>query len=340
MMPITARAKIHGAKVEARVGEERQAEAQEAVRAHLQQHAGQDHGARGGRLDVGVGQPGVEREHRHLDGEGEGEGQEQQVLGAPRAAARSCARTGRSKVYVAGGGAVLEVEGQDGDQHEERAGHRVEDELDRRVDAAGPAPDPDDEVHRDQHRLPEDVEEEEVERDEDAQHARLEQQHGDHELLQPRLDGVPGRQRASGMRKVVSSTSRRLMPSMPDVIADAQRRHPRPLLHELEVRRARRRSASTAASETTKVTTVTAEGRRRFSDAAPAARQERDEHGADGGQERDRARGVIAVIAAPGGRRPRPRRRASMVERVVHHEAGLHPAQAQRPAGHQRARRR
>src|SRR2546425_2679481 len=42
----------------------------------------------------------------------------------------------------------------------------VEDELDRRVNAVGAAPDADDEVHRDQHRLPEDVEEEEVEADE------------------------------------------------------------------------------------------------------------------------------------------------------------------------------
>src|SRR3989441_10413255 len=64
----------------------------------------------------------------------------------------------------------------------------VEDELDRRVNAVGAAPDADDEVHRDQHRLPEDVEEEEVEADEHAEHPRLEDQHRDHEFLPPVLD--------------------------------------------------------------------------------------------------------------------------------------------------------
>ena len=58
------------------VGEEGQAEAQHAVPAHLQEHAGEDHGARRGRLDVRVGEPGVQREHRHLDGEGQEEGEE------------------------------------------------------------------------------------------------------------------------------------------------------------------------------------------------------------------------------------------------------------------------
>ena len=39
----------------------------------------------------------------------------------------------------------------------------IQEELDGRVQAPRPAPDPDDEVHRDQHDLPEDVEQEEVE---------------------------------------------------------------------------------------------------------------------------------------------------------------------------------
>ena len=62
------------------VREERQAEAQHAVAAHLQEDAGQDHGARRGRLDVRVGEPGVHREHRHLDGEGQEEGEERPEL--------------------------------------------------------------------------------------------------------------------------------------------------------------------------------------------------------------------------------------------------------------------
>ena len=50
--------------------EQRQTEAQHAVGPHLQQHAGQHHGARCGRLDVRIRQPGVKREQRNLDREG------------------------------------------------------------------------------------------------------------------------------------------------------------------------------------------------------------------------------------------------------------------------------
>ena len=59
---------------------ERKRESHAAVRAHLQQHAGQNHRAGGRRLDVRVGQPGVEREQRHLDRERERERQEEPEL--------------------------------------------------------------------------------------------------------------------------------------------------------------------------------------------------------------------------------------------------------------------
>ena len=58
------------------LGEEVEAEANEPVGAELQHDAGQDHGARGGGLGVGVGQPGVQREQRHLDRERDGEREE------------------------------------------------------------------------------------------------------------------------------------------------------------------------------------------------------------------------------------------------------------------------
>ena len=64
--------------------QERQGDAHEAVRAELQQDRGQDHRALRRRLGVGVGQPGVEREHRHLDGEADehaGEDPDRGVLG-------------------------------------------------------------------------------------------------------------------------------------------------------------------------------------------------------------------------------------------------------------------
>ena len=56
------------------VGEERDREANEAVAAKLQEHAGEDDGACSWGLNVRVRKPGVEGEHRHLDGKGEREG--------------------------------------------------------------------------------------------------------------------------------------------------------------------------------------------------------------------------------------------------------------------------
>ena len=53
------------------------------------------------------------------------------------------------------------------------------------------APDPDDEEHRDQPRLEEQVEQHEVERDEHADHQRLEHEEGDHVFLHP-VRHLPG----------------------------------------------------------------------------------------------------------------------------------------------------
>ena len=77
MMPMTARVSSSGARSTAASGNRNSAEAQEAVGAELEQDAGQDHRAGGRRLGVGVGQPGVEREQRHLDREGDGEAEEE-----------------------------------------------------------------------------------------------------------------------------------------------------------------------------------------------------------------------------------------------------------------------
>ena len=62
-------------------GEESDVEAQQAVGAHLEQDSGEQHRARGGRLDVGIRQPGVEGEDRNLDGEGQEESEEEPEAG-------------------------------------------------------------------------------------------------------------------------------------------------------------------------------------------------------------------------------------------------------------------
>ena len=79
----------YGAKCSAAVREQREREPHQAVGAHLQQHAGQDDRAGGRRLDVRVGQPGVERKQRHLDRERERERQEEPELQSCAGACRS-----------------------------------------------------------------------------------------------------------------------------------------------------------------------------------------------------------------------------------------------------------
>ena len=86
-------------EVDRRLGEQVEAEAQEAVGAELQHDAGEDHRAGRRRLGVGVGQPGVEREQRHLDREGDGEAEEQPAAPSSCAIALVARRSStRSKV--------------------------------------------------------------------------------------------------------------------------------------------------------------------------------------------------------------------------------------------------
>ena len=179
--------------------QQRQAEAHKAVGAHLQQHAGQHDAARGRRVGMRVGQPGVEREHRHLDGEAQEQRQEDQVLGGqpdedgfgrhPHVVDQldDVERQFAGAVIAV---AVEEVERQDAQQHEHRAEQRVEEELDCRIQPPPVPPDADQEVHRHQHDLPEDVEQEEIQRHEDAQHAGFQEQQAAVIRLLHLVDGV------------------------------------------------------------------------------------------------------------------------------------------------------
>ena len=111
--------------------------------------------------------------------------------------------------------AVRAGEADDRDEHQHAAGHRVEDELDRGVDAPLVAPDPDQEVHRDEHRVPEDVEEEQVERDEHAEHRGLEREHEEREHLDVLVDRLPRGQQRQRRQEAGQHDSSRLMPSTP-----------------------------------------------------------------------------------------------------------------------------
>ena len=70
------------------LGEKRHQEPDKAVRAHLKEHCRKDYTSRRGRFYVRVGQPRVEREHRHFDCKRQEEGKERQPLRAQYAGER------------------------------------------------------------------------------------------------------------------------------------------------------------------------------------------------------------------------------------------------------------
>ena len=145
-----------------RFREHRQRETDEAIAAHLQQHARQDDRPSGRRLNVRIGQPGVDRPHRHLDREAGEEGQEQPGL--------------HLRIEIIGhqrrdfGRARLMHHPHHRDQHQHRSEQRVEEEFVGGVDAVRAAPDADDQIHRDEAGFEHDVEKVEILRREDADH--------------------------------------------------------------------------------------------------------------------------------------------------------------------------
>jgi hypothetical protein len=173
----------------------------------------------------------VERPHRHLDREAEEHSREHDQL---EAAAEPVA--GRRELLerddVERPGPVddrpLEVHRQEPQQHEDAAEQRVEEELDRRVLAVRAPPDPDQEVHRYQHELPEDEEQHQVERNERAGHAGLQQELQSQERL--RLAGLrhepPCVDRAQERQHEREDEQRHADPVDPDVVPGPDRRDP------------------------------------------------------------------------------------------------------------------
>ena len=162
-----------------------QDEAHEAVGADLERDGRQHDGTAGRRLGMGVRQPRVHRPHRHLDGEGGEERDEDQHLRLHRQ---------RQVVPVLqreAAGLLVEVD--ERDQHQQRAQQRVEEELDRGVDAVRATPDADDQVHRDQHRLEEHVEQDRVLRGERAVDESRHDQECRHVLRDAHRDDAPSR---------------------------------------------------------------------------------------------------------------------------------------------------
>ncbi len=141
-------------------------------------------------------------------------------------------------MYFPGGGPVLEVEDQDGDQHQDASHHGVDEELDGGVDAAlGVSPDPDQEVHGDQHHFPENVEEEKVQGDEDPDHPGLQEEEADHELFDLVLDILPAGDDRDEGEKSGQQNQEEADPVDSQEIGDPVIRDPGDLFHELHGRR-------------------------------------------------------------------------------------------------------
>ncbi len=199
---------------------------QHSVDAHLEQDARQDHRDRRRCLDVRIGQPGVQRHHRHFHREGDeherpnhlGEGDageeradevekpgltqlgdRQHVEGVAAEGPigqrigpglvlwihhqRARGDESSERLWIHRGEPLQQslipgpvIQGEDRQQQENGAGQGEKEELDCRVLLARTAPDPDQEVHRQQHHFPEDEEEEHVQRREGARHSGLQNQ--------------------------------------------------------------------------------------------------------------------------------------------------------------------
>ncbi|SST07641.1 Uncharacterised protein [Acinetobacter baumannii] len=191
-------AEPHGDRREFRrgVGEQRQGEADQAVGGGLQEDAGEVHGAGGGRLGVGVRQPGMHRHHRHLHREGDEEAEHQQPFHV--GAQLGLQQGGVVEGDHAGGIEVDEHQAEDRHQHHQAAGLGEDEELGGGVDAGLLAvigtvsPQRDEEVHRHQHHFPEEEEQEQVDGEEHADHTAQDPQQVQMEEADAALDLVPG----------------------------------------------------------------------------------------------------------------------------------------------------
>jgi hypothetical protein len=204
--------------------------------ADLVHHRDHEHGAPGGRLRRGVRQPGVQRPQRGLDGEGDEEAEEEQPLqrlvdaelpGQPD----QVEGAGPAELHPA-----LHVQPDQPGQHEQPAGQAVEQELHRGVGALRAAVAADDEVHRDQHRLEQHVEQEDVGGEEDPEHEALEHQHQGKVGLSaaPALVGVvPGGEQADRGEHGGQRDQRQRDAGEPERQGDAELRDPRVGLRQL-----------------------------------------------------------------------------------------------------------
>ena len=141
---------------------------------------------------MGIGQPGMHRPHRHLHRERGKERQPHQRLnpthdGEPQEGQRVAVKRKRHQRRNVGG-ARLRIHRNHRHQHQHRAKKCVEEKLERGIDPVLAAPDADNQEHRDQTGLEEQVEQHQIKGDKHPQHQGFQQQKRDHVFLDPGLN--------------------------------------------------------------------------------------------------------------------------------------------------------
>ena len=129
----------------------------------------------------------------------------------------------------------------DRDQHQQAAQGRVNKKLDRRIDAIFAAPDADKEKHRNQRRFKEKIKNEQIERDENADHRAFQQQQKNVKSRVAFFDRVPGRDHRDRHYERRQNHQPQAQPVNADVIIRVYRLYPRHVLLEEKSARAKPR---------------------------------------------------------------------------------------------------
>ena len=183
---------------------------------------------------MGIRQPGVEGEHRDFDGKGKGKSQKKPDL--YMGVQDELVIVENIQRIDAHGLVIDGVEEQDGNEHQQASHHGEEDKLQSGIDAARPSPDSDQKIHRKEHRLPEDVEKEQVEGDKDAEYSCLEEEHENQILFDPSFDVAPGGKKGDGHQEGCQQDKKEAYAVDSNMVLNAVA-EPGSLLHKLRVGR-------------------------------------------------------------------------------------------------------
>ncbi len=135
------------------------------------------------------------------------------------------------------GMAALEIERQNRDQQQNAACQRIQEELDGGVQPVRSAPHSDEKIHRDQHRFPEHIEQDEIQCREDADHGGFHNEQHGHEAADPRFDRAPGDRDTERHEHGRHQDERQADPVQPQMVMNGRGRDPDHILGKLHLAR-------------------------------------------------------------------------------------------------------